>query len=164
MLEMLKRAKEDKTICEKLEPFLPDEFAARGCGYHIQQAIEKEMKSYLLLNGIEYPKTHNVQKLLNIISDSKLPLPNELSERIEDMSDTLFNWETNNRYDPYSSFTERKYKRAVDIYTCLESYILNLTASQSAADEKNNDVILNKENNIDITSDDEILNFPTRSR
>jgi HEPN domain-containing protein len=127
MIDLLKRAQEDKKICEKLEVFLPDEFAARGCGFHIQQAIEKEMKAYLLINGIEYPKTHNIQKLLNLSKNVEFPLSDELCDKIEDMSDTLLNWETNNRYDPYTSFSERKYNRAVDIYTQLEKRILTIT-------------------------------------
>ncbi len=36
--------------------------------YHIQQAIEKYLKGYLILNGEKPPRTHDLGALLNLVS------------------------------------------------------------------------------------------------
>lgn len=121
MIELIKREREDKTICEKLEVFLPDEFAVRGCSYHIQQAVEKQLKVVLLVNGTNYPRTHNIQELLNTIKDNGIDIGEELADDIEDISDSLSSWEALSRYEAHSSFTERKYSRAKSVYDRLET-------------------------------------------
>jgi len=34
--------------------------------YHAQQAVEKALKGFLVWNGMEYPLTHDVRKLLDL--------------------------------------------------------------------------------------------------
>lgn len=34
--------------------------------FHCQQAVEKYMKAYLLKNGVDFPKTHNLIELLEL--------------------------------------------------------------------------------------------------
>jgi len=36
--------------------------------YHVQQAIEKYLKGYLILNGEKPPRTHDLGALLNLVS------------------------------------------------------------------------------------------------
>jgi HEPN domain-containing protein len=44
------------------EPFDDEVF-----GLHIQQSVEKALKSWLALLGVEYPKTHDITLLLSIL-------------------------------------------------------------------------------------------------
>ena len=123
MMELIKRSEEDRKICTVLEPYMPDEYAARGCSYHIQQAIEKQMKALLLAYGIDYPRVHNIQTLLNKIRENDIQLDENLLNDIEDLSDTLTAWEAMSRYDADQSFTERKYNKAKNLYDNLKSVL-----------------------------------------
>lgn len=157
MINLIEKSKNDKKMCDKLEQYLPDEFAAEGCSYHIQQAIEKQLKAYILFNGYYFEKTHDISKLLKIIRDNDIDFETELSYKIEDMADTLTLWEASSRYDPFVSFSERKYSKAKEIYDSLSS-VLKTCLSQSVADERGQ--YCNK----DDVDDDIILNSQTDSR
>jgi HEPN domain-containing protein len=37
--------------------------------FHAQQAAEKYLKAFLCFNGIDFPKTHNIEELLNLCTD-----------------------------------------------------------------------------------------------
>lgn len=38
-------------------------------GFHLQQAVEKSLKAWLVLLGIIYPKTHDLSLLLGLLED-----------------------------------------------------------------------------------------------
>lgn len=38
-------------------------------GFHAQQAIEKALKAWIALLGVDYPRTHNIITLLSVIED-----------------------------------------------------------------------------------------------
>lgn len=46
----------------------PEVFANEIFGFHAQQAVEKLLKAWLALLGEEYPLTHNLEVLLDIIA------------------------------------------------------------------------------------------------
>jgi HEPN domain-containing protein len=45
-------------------------FADEVFGFHAQQAVEKALKAWLTLKGIEYPKTHDLASLLHLLQGS----------------------------------------------------------------------------------------------
>jgi HEPN domain-containing protein len=45
-----------------------DTFADEIYGFHAQQAVEKALKAWLALLGVEYPKTHDITLLLSMLS------------------------------------------------------------------------------------------------
>ncbi|MBI4965163.1 MAG: HEPN domain-containing protein [Desulfomonile tiedjei] len=47
----------------------PNVFEEEIFGFHIQQAIEKALKAWLALLGVEYPLTHDLSVLLNALQD-----------------------------------------------------------------------------------------------
>lgn len=47
---------------------------ATAC-FHGQQAVEKALKAVLILRGVEYPHTHNVEELARLVEDSGGELP-----------------------------------------------------------------------------------------
>lgn len=143
MINIIQKARNDRKFCNVLEKSLPDEFAAEGCAYHIEQAIEKQIKAYMLFNGVQFEKKHNIFNLLIALKNNGIDFDDELSEKIEDMADTLFVWETQSRYDPFDSFTIRKYEKALEIYDWLDKY-MSRYMSQYLSDkaEKADDEIL----------------------
>ena len=42
-------------------------FADEIAGFHAQQAAEKLFKVWLILQGVEYPRTHNLAQLIQLI-------------------------------------------------------------------------------------------------
>ncbi|MCX5676829.1 MAG: HEPN domain-containing protein [Planctomycetota bacterium] len=44
-------------------------------GFHAQQAVEKALKAILCAQGVEYPMTHDLQRLLNLATGAGLALP-----------------------------------------------------------------------------------------
>ncbi len=81
------------------------------------------LKAYLLLNGIEYQRTHKISVLIKQITENDITIDADLSNDLEDMSETLLVWETESRYDAFTSFSQRKYERAVSIYERLDKMI-----------------------------------------
>lgn len=71
-----------------------DEFFLNLTGYLLQQATELALKHVLEINGIKYPRTHNIDELLGL-------LPVSLGYRLDNlfmMSGTITNWESKSRY------------------------------------------------------------------
>ena len=50
-------------------------------GFHAQQAVEKALKAWLALLGVEYPRTHDLSLLLGILRDS--------GQNVESLSDLI---------------------------------------------------------------------------
>jgi HEPN domain-containing protein len=46
-------------------------------GFHIQQAIEKSLKSILLRRAIDYPHTHNLGLLVDLCRNNNIQVPPE---------------------------------------------------------------------------------------
>lgn len=44
-------------------------------GFHSQQAVEKALKAVLARHGVEYPRTHNLAMLLELLRRQGLELP-----------------------------------------------------------------------------------------
>lgn len=54
----------------------PDEIL----GFHAQQAVEKATKAWLCCRGVEYPKTHDLDLLFELISESGVDIPNAFDD------------------------------------------------------------------------------------
>ncbi len=110
--DLIKIAECDYMACKAMEEHFPDEFAVRTALYHLQQAVEKLLKAVIIYNG-EYPAfTHDIGKL----ADHCKALGESFSDNLDDISDSLTLWESKSRYDPYISFSKRKYDKAKNIY------------------------------------------------
>jgi len=46
-----------------------DEPQPDAAGFHLQQAVEKSLKAWLALKGIDYPRTHDLNPLLGLLED-----------------------------------------------------------------------------------------------
>lgn len=73
-------------------------------GFHAQQAVEKFMKAVLADRAIEFPRTHNLALLLDMLADNGVPLPPEGEALVR-----LTPYGAHFRYDlPASDRTERE--------------------------------------------------------
>jgi HEPN domain-containing protein len=77
--QWITKAEEDLGAAEILILHKPSYLSA--VGFHCQQAAEKFLKALLTLNQIEFPKTHDLGALLDLIS----PVDTSLAESLNDI-------------------------------------------------------------------------------
>ena len=65
--QWIKRANEDLLVVDKLTEF--EIIATSSVCFHCQQAVEKYLKAFLISNGVEIKKTHNIEFLLSECED-----------------------------------------------------------------------------------------------
>jgi HEPN domain-containing protein len=92
---LLRKAKQDELALEKLldDRDIEDDLL----GFHAQQAAEKMLKAVLAARGVDYPKTHNLRVLIELLSAEGIRLPEKLAE-----IDRLTQFGTTFRYDTIS--------------------------------------------------------------
>lgn len=80
--QWLQKADEDLFVVEKLTE--SEIIATSSVCFHCQQAVEKFLKAFLIANGIEIKKTHNIEFLLSECADFDTDFaeidPKELSD------------------------------------------------------------------------------------
>jgi HEPN domain-containing protein len=81
--EWLNKADEDLLVAERELTADPPAFSA-VC-FHAQQAVEKAMKAILVDFGVDFPRTHDLKFLLDLIK-SKPPVFNDLEEALVNLS------------------------------------------------------------------------------
>lgn len=89
---LLRRAESDLGACRRLaeEPEMRDDVV----GFHAQQAVEKAVKAALVLRGVDFPRTHDLDFLLARAEGNDLSVP----QAIED-AEWLTPWGAQLRYD-----------------------------------------------------------------
>jgi len=65
--QWLAKANEDLLVVEKLTEY--EIIATSSVCFHCQQAVEKFLKAFLIANGIDIKKTHNIEYLLSECAD-----------------------------------------------------------------------------------------------
>ena len=72
---LLRKAAQDLAVLDKLidDPSIDDE----TLGFHAQQAAEKALKALLAQAGCDYPKSHNIGLLLDLLSSQGIALPGD---------------------------------------------------------------------------------------
>jgi HEPN domain-containing protein len=76
--EWLKKADEDLAVAEYLVSSDRPYFGA--VGFHAQQATEKYLKAFLVCHQVEFPKTHDLDELLDLAAKVADPLVDSLRE------------------------------------------------------------------------------------
>lgn len=56
----------------------------RACAYHAQQSVEKAIKAYLTHHQVRFPKTHDIEDLVDLVAkvDPKLAKKLRAGERL----------------------------------------------------------------------------------
>lgn len=93
--------------------------------FDLQQCVEKSLKALLIYKNIDFPKTHNISKLLKFLIDNGLKLPEEIIN-----ASALTEYAINTRYsEDYYPITHKEYKEALEIaenvYNWVEEIITN---------------------------------------
>lgn len=110
--DMIKLSEQDYQACKAMESYFPDEFAIRTALYHLQQAVEKSLKAIILYNGETPAFTHDIDKL----AEHCKRLGETFSDNLDLIADSLTLWESKSRYDPYITFSQKKYDTAKSFY------------------------------------------------
>lgn len=71
-----------------------EDYAAHVVGFHMQQTVEKALKSVLAARETEIPHTHNLGEVVKLLSSTEVPLSPVLVE-----VDWLTPWGVTFRYD-----------------------------------------------------------------
>jgi HEPN domain-containing protein len=105
---LLRKAAQDEAL---LDSILEDKtVSAEIFGYHCQQAAEKLLKAWLAHRAVRYPKTHNLQALVELLEAQGQPVPTDLADL-----DQLTPYATVYRYEqvPEYSPLDRRAARAL---------------------------------------------------
>jgi len=105
--EWIRYAEADLELATSASP--PSGFYEPLC-FHAQQAVEKALKAILVKHGIEFPYTHNVQRLLDL-------LPAELTRtELVDRAGRVTAYAVSARYPSIDEpVTEEEYREALKI-------------------------------------------------
>lgn len=96
VLTLLRKAAQDQAVLEKLAG--DQSFDHETVGFHAQQAAEKLLKAWLSHLGVNYPKTHQLVALLDLLEAQGKSLPGEFSNLTQ-----LTPFATGFRYDELDS-------------------------------------------------------------
>jgi len=75
---LLRKARDDALIVKRAIDDL--DFADWVVGFHAQQAVEKAVKAVLSCKEVEYPHTHSIERLLQLLMEFALPPPPDRRE------------------------------------------------------------------------------------
>jgi len=75
-----------------------DAFDEEIFGFHAQQVVEKSLKSWLSLLGVDYPRIHDLEELLGMLCDRGASVPPRFRELV-DLTDFAVQF----RYEAYDS-------------------------------------------------------------
>ncbi|MGH7535163.1 MAG: HEPN domain-containing protein [Gemmatimonadales bacterium] len=107
-LDWLRRARSNLVLARQPKP--PEALWEDLC-FEAQQAAEKAIKAVLVSRGVDFPKTHDLGRLLRILEESgmKLPAPVWRSPEL-----TAYAWEARYPGD-YEPATADVHRRAVEL-------------------------------------------------
>ena len=114
------KAKQNLKVAESIYSTIAinDEAYLNYVGYHIQQALELSIKYMLEMNGVNYPKTHDIDQLIRLANINNVEL--YLNEYIDDHSEMFSLWEARTRYILNYRLEKRKIERSL---TGTKSYL-----------------------------------------
>ncbi|MCX6150892.1 MAG: HEPN domain-containing protein [Ignavibacteriales bacterium] len=123
-LQWLNRAKSNVTIA-RLNSNKDLIFYEDLC-FEAEQAVEKALKALCILFDIKFPRTHNIQHLVELIENINFKFPEELLAIKE-----LTEYSVETRYPgEYESVSEEEYNRAINLSTKFvefaDSHITNM--------------------------------------
>ena len=75
---LLHKAAQDEAVLAELLP--NRHFDDATVGFHAQQAVEKLLKAWLVHLGIDYPKVHRLETLLDLLAANGKSLPDSIGD------------------------------------------------------------------------------------
>jgi HEPN domain-containing protein len=108
----------DLATAEKLAP--DPEMDDRPVGFHAQQTVEKALKVVLVLEGVDFPKTHDLEYLIMLAGKHSIAIEPEL-----EAASWLTPWAAEFRYDDAPIETLDR-KRAISTANTAVNWCLEL--------------------------------------
>lgn len=121
MRDLFKRTDVDIMTIKRVEPDFPDEWAIRSAAYHLQQANEKMLKSYISLCGVRPPYTHDIGQLIMTANDNNIFIPVTTQE----VAMSLTYWQAKTRYDPSVYFRPEDYQKGKQSFQELKELVVD---------------------------------------
>lgn len=108
------KAKQNYQVAKTLMTSLgsEDEVFLNYVGYHLQQAVELAIKYTLEMNGVNYPKTHDIDQLIQLAKEKDVDL--SLNEYVDEHSEMFSLWEARTRYVLNYRLEKRKIEKALN--------------------------------------------------
>ncbi len=75
------KAKQDLVLVEQIKD--NPEVASEIKYFHLQQSVEKALKSLLSFKGVEFPKTHDLEDLIELAGERQITLPDYINTLTE---------------------------------------------------------------------------------
>jgi HEPN domain-containing protein len=97
---LLQKAREDLSAAQAL--IATEDQADHVIGFHLQQAVEKALKSVLADRAVEIPRTHDLGYLVELLESFDIEIPEAITS-----SDWLTPWGVLFRYDSNSDTLDR---------------------------------------------------------
>jgi HEPN domain-containing protein len=99
---LLRKAQQDEKVVRCLME--DSEISDEVIGFHMQQAIEKLLKALLVYLNIDYPKTHVLELLVELLEANGVRMPEEMTA-----IESLTSFAVVFRYDdlPFSNYFDR---------------------------------------------------------
>ena len=101
----------------------------RPVGFHAQQAVEKAVKAVLTLEGIDFPKTHDLEYLISLADRHSIAMEPEVES-----ASWLTPWAAEFRYDDAPLETLDR-KRATAVANAALNWCQELIASLAETDD-----------------------------
>ncbi len=96
---MQTKAKQDlSALCGMMDKTI---FAEEIFGFHAQQAVEKSLKAWLALIGVDFPLIHDLEELFALLKDQGQAVP-DIFQSLVDLTDFSVQF----RYDTYIDFED----------------------------------------------------------
>lgn len=117
-LLLIKKAVEDEALLAEI--LSSRQISDEIFGFHCQQAAEKLLKAMLSKLGINFPRTHNLRLLIDLLADAGQPLPANLSG-----IDTLTPYGTLFRYEDIPTEVELDREALFNLIRTLHDFVEN---------------------------------------
>lgn len=114
---LINRALADIRVAELLVKS-SDEYDMDVAAYHLQQAVEKILKQYLELRGIQYSKSHNIELLSEQCDDKNI------TAILGGKEFMLTSWEAGSRYAGNFKVAQNQLINSLELSQNLYSYVV----------------------------------------
>lgn len=129
----------DKAVCNYNVAYMihesssGDELYLNYIGYHLQQSVELALKYQLDVNGVDYPKTHDIDQLIRIAHETDTELA--ITPYVESHSEMFTLWESRTRYVLNYHLESSKVETALSEVRNFLEYVAQYEIKTNAEDE-----------------------------
>jgi HEPN domain-containing protein len=115
-LMLVRKAQDDLALLAEVRhaPKVSDEII----GFHCQQAAEKLLKALLSESGVDFPRTHNLRFLMDLLTDAGSAVPEDVADL-----DMLTPFGTLLRYDDLGAGASLQRDKAVEMVKALHAWV-----------------------------------------